>query len=66
MEAPDTGYPNAALPKFTNVNFTGAAASRVNATGNPQNGDIWNIQYNGETLTATILASDAVTVEFEG
>ncbi|CAL8481769.1 G1 family glutamic endopeptidase [Caballeronia sp. S22] len=66
MEAPDNGYPNSALPKFTDVRFTDAVASRPEASGNPQNGDTWNIQYSGTTLTETILASDAVTVEFKG
>jgi hypothetical protein len=66
MEAPDGGYPNAALPKFTPVDFTGATASHNGTNGNPQNGDTWNIAYNNKTLTSVKLASDEVTVSFAG
>jgi hypothetical protein len=66
MEAPDGGYPTSALPKFTPVGFTGAQCGNGTMSGNPKGGDIFNVVYNGKTLTAVTLASDAVNITFQG
>jgi hypothetical protein len=67
MEAPDGGLPMSALPKFTPVRFTGAQCSTAaGQTGNPQTGNTFNIVNNSKTLTAVALASDAVSITFEG
>jgi hypothetical protein len=70
MEAPDGGYPTAALPKFTPVAFTSALCCGTNngttVAGNPQNGDTWNVVNGTQTLTSVTLGNDAVTVTFQG
>ena len=67
MEAPDGGYPIAALPKFTPVKFINSSCkSGAGVAGNPKSGDTWNVVYNQKTFTAVALASDAVTVSFQG
>jgi hypothetical protein len=66
MEAPDGGYPTAALPKFTPVAFTSSLCCGTSVVGNPQNADTWNVVFNSQTLTSVALASDAVTVDFKG
>jgi len=71
MEAPDTGYPVAALPSFTPVQFSGAFGCTANSTvGDPQNGDTWNIVNNNvnpaQTLTSVTLGSGSVTIDFIG
>jgi hypothetical protein len=72
MEAPDGGEPNAALPKFTPVQFTGSFGCGADGrtVGNPQNGDSWNIVDNSVnpplTLTSVTLGSGSVTIAFIG
>jgi hypothetical protein len=67
MEAPDTGYPNSALPKFTPVRFNPAFG--CNAQGNPTtavSGDTVNIK-NGTTIVTSVqLAPSLVTIDFLG
>jgi hypothetical protein len=67
MEAPDGGYPNSALPKFTEVKFTTALCCGPNRTvGDPKSGTVWNVVNGAQTLTATTLGSDTVTIDFKG
>jgi hypothetical protein len=67
MEAPDGGLPIAALPKFTDVKFSGAKCfNAANQPGDPKNADTFNVVFGGKTFTAVTLASDAVTVSFKG
>jgi hypothetical protein len=68
MEAPDTGYPVSALPKFTSVNFTEAfgCSANNNTTANPQNGDTVNMVNGKQTLTAVLVSDDAVSISFTG
>lgn len=68
MEAPDGGEPITALPKFTPVAFTSAIGCGVSgALGNPQNGDIANIEdASGKVLTAVEVGNYAATIDFIG
>jgi hypothetical protein len=68
MEAPDGGYPTAALPKFTPVNFTSAIGCSPDGktVGNPQTGDSVNIVNGSQTLTSVTLGNDTVTIDFQG
>jgi hypothetical protein len=68
MEAPDTGYPVSALPKFTSVNFTEAfgCSANNNTTANPQNGDTVNMVNGKQTLTSVLVSDDAVSISFTG
>ena len=74
MEAPNGGEPNAALPSFTPVSFTGALACPASGgvIGNPQNGDTFTVvkpasgPTPAKTLTSTALGADSVTVSFVG
>jgi hypothetical protein len=66
MEAPDGGEPFAALPSFSPVRFTSAAACNNSATDNPLNGDFVNVVNGNQTLTAVALGNDAVTIDFIG
>jgi len=66
MEAPDGGEPKSALPKFTPVNFSNALGCSENVVGNPQNGQIFNIQTGSKLLTSVNLGSNTVTIDFIG
>jgi Peptidase A4 family len=67
MEAPGTGEPGTSLPKFTPVTFANAAGcSSGGATGNPQNGQIWNIVSGTKVLTSTTIGNDTSTISFIG
>jgi hypothetical protein len=68
MEAPDGGEPKSALPKFTPVTFTSAlACGPNNASGNPQTGDMLNLETaGGKVLTKTTVAQDTTTITFIG
>ncbi|GAN78559.1 G1 family glutamic endopeptidase [Acidisphaera rubrifaciens] len=68
MEAPDGGEPTSALPRFTPVTFTSAlACGAANASGNPQTGDVINIDTAaGRVLTSTTVGQDTATVSFTG
>jgi Peptidase A4 family len=68
MEAPDGGEPISALPTFTPVQFTTAAACNNSVIANPENGDYVNCvnPNTNQTLTAVSLGNDAVTIDFIG
>jgi Peptidase A4 family len=68
MEAPDGGEPISALPTFTPVEFTTAAACNNAVIANPENGDYVNIvnPITKQTLTTVSLGNDAVTINFIG
>ncbi len=67
MEAPDFGEPISSLPKFSQVQFTGAQCSGPGgASSDPSQGDVWTVSGFGKTLTAVTLATDEVTVDFTG
>jgi hypothetical protein len=67
MEAPDGGYPNSALPKFTPVKFNPAFGcdAKGNAT-TAQGADTVNIVNGTKTLTSVQLAPSLVTIDFLG
>jgi hypothetical protein len=67
MEAPGDGEPDTSLPKFTPLTFTNAAGcGSGNAIGNPQNGQIWNIESGTKILTSTNIGNDTVSISFIG
>jgi hypothetical protein len=68
MEAPDGGEPISSLPKFTAVAFTSAIACGANnAIGNPQNGDITNIENtSNKVLTSVAVGNYTTTITFIG
>jgi hypothetical protein len=75
MEAPGNtnnpggGEPGTALPSFTPVQFTSAFSCTANqTTGDPQNGDRWEIvnPSNNKALTSVTIASTTVTIDFAG
>jgi hypothetical protein len=58
MEAPDGGEPKSSLPSFTPVTFTSAICRGPNnTTGNPANGNTFNILGFGTTLTSVVLGT---------
>ena len=70
MEAPNGGEPGTALPSFTAVQFTDAfACTASQVTGDPQNGDTWNIVNNAvnpaQTLTSVAVNSGSVTIRLK-
>lgn len=66
MEAPDFGEPISSLPKFSQMQFTGAQCSGLGAGSDPSQGDVWNISGFGKTLTSVTLATDEATIDFTG
>jgi Peptidase A4 family/Fungal fucose-specific lectin len=67
MEAPDFGEPISSLPKFSQVQFTGAECTGPGGvTSDPSQGDAWNISGFGKTLTSATLATNEVTIDFTG
>ena len=69
MEAPDGGEPISALPRFSPVVFTGAAACTADlaSLGNADEADIYNIvDASGQTLTSVTLGNTEVTIDFIG
>jgi hypothetical protein len=68
MEAPDGGWPNTALPKFTPIVFEEAFATLPNCpqAGLPGNGNILNLFQNGSPVTSTTTNGTSVTIKFTG
>jgi hypothetical protein len=66
MEAPDGGEPTASLPRFSPVTFTSAICCGAASSGDPVNGDIWNIVGDGTTLTSVTTADYTVTIDYAG
>ena len=55
------------LPKFSQVQFTGAQCSGPGgASSDPSQGDVWTVSGFGKTLTAVTLATDEATIDFTG
>ena len=66
VEAPNTGEPGTALPRFTEVVFSSAVGSDANATtgADPENGDSTEIVAFGRLLTEVALGMDSVKVGY--
>jgi hypothetical protein len=68
MEAPNGGWPNTSLPKFTQIQFGNAFATIPNcpSAGLPGNGTILNMVENGIPVASASANDTEVTINFTG